>query len=255
MSSYLLTDVSVRRCEPLVKKHHYSGRMPSAVQLCYGISSDTQLVACCIFSNATGRWEADLWELTRLVRLPDLDYPMSALISKALGYIRQNKLTDLIVSFADSEEDHHGGIYQACSWLYSGRRNERLDGFNVDGKFLPARTANAVHGTSSVKGLVAKLKKSGKAAEVTPHVDTGKHCYWKALTKDGMRKALAVGLRSVPYPKPMLTGDTTENVQKVAGHVGKGVVKVGVKPAEKVKPSQDVLSMLKDKGAINNPRR
>ena len=252
MSSYLLTDVSVRRCEPLVKKYHYSRRMPSAVQLCYGVSSGTELVACCIFSNATGRWETDMWELTRLVRTPDLRYQLSALISKALGHIRHAGLTDLIVSFADSEEDHHGGIYQACSWMYSGRRDERLDGFNVDGKFLPARTANAVHGTSSAKKLVDKLKSSGKAGHVVPHVDTGKHCYWKALTKDGMKKALAVGLRSLPYPKPMLTDDKAENVTKVAGHIGKGVVQLnGQTDKKKTGPDKDVLSMLKSKGAVN----
>lgn len=210
-------------CEGLISTHHYSHRMPSAVQLCFGdvdYGPPKVVKACVMFSNATGRWEEPLWELTRLVRLPEYDTPLTKLISKSLGHIRQHRLESLLISFADGEEDHHGGIYQACSWLYAGMRGERLDGFNIDGKFTPARTCNATYGTSSEEGLKAKLPNQ----VVESHFDLGKHLYWKALTKDGLKKAIRLGLSSKPYPRPMLAADRAENKFMEAGHRGKGVV-------------------------------
>lgn len=221
-------EIDGRACRELVESCHYSKRMPSVVKFCladvdYG--PPRRLFACCMFSNAIGRWEIpDLWELSRLVRMPGYDVPMTKLIAEALAKIRKSKATDLIVSFADAEEDHHGGVYQAASWIYDGMRHARLDGFNVDGVFVPARTCVAKWGTSSEVDLPKRLP--NKAVE--PHFDLGKHCYWKALTKEGMRKAVRCGLSSRPYPKPMLaesfSGNGSDRNYGVAGHLRKGVV-------------------------------
>lgn len=226
-------DVTLLDCEPLIKKFHYSHRVPSAVKLCYAemiVGPPRKVLACCTFSIATGRWEEELWELTRLVCVPTYTQPLTRLISKALGHIRQHRLMDLLVSFADAQEDHHGGIYQACSWVYDGMRGDRLDGFNIDGEFVPARTCNALYGTSSEVELPKKLK--GKTVE--PHYDSGKHCYWKALSKEGMRKALRMGLKSQPYPKPMLS-DGTQTNYAVDEQQRKGLVKLPGITAPKIK--------------------
>jgi len=54
-----------------------------------------------------------------------------------------------------------------------------------------------------------KERLPGRAIE--PHFDNGKHCYWKALSKDGMKRAVENGLKSYRYPKPMLDrGDTAD---------------------------------------------
>jgi hypothetical protein len=92
----------------------------------------------------------------------------------------------------------------------------RLDGFNIDGQFVPARTCNHRYGTSSVEALM------GNGGEA--HYDAGKHLYWKALTKAGMQMAVNMGLRSLPYPKPMLLGG--ENTKLKAGHNRKGVIEL-----------------------------
>lgn len=209
-------------CKPLVLRHHYSRRVPANIQLCYGdldYGPPRRVLACSVFSIPASRWEVPIWELTRLVRLPEYQLPLTKLIGSALGHIRKQRLIDLIVSFADSEEDHHGGIYQACSWIYHGWRGDRLDGFNIDGVFAPARTLNSVYGTSSETELPKLLP--GKVVE--PHYDSGKHLYWKALTKAGMQKAISIGLGSRPYPKPMLIGGAPENYG-VSEAVRKGVV-------------------------------
>lgn len=219
-----IRQITLTSCEELVLKYHYSKRMPSAVKLCVGevdYGPPRKTLSCCIFSLATGRWPEELWELTRLVRLPSHTTPMTKVISKGIGIIRQTKEIDLVVSFADAEEDHHGGVYQASSWVYDGLRSDRLDGFNIDGQFVPARTCNALHGTSSVEGLKKKLPGS----VVEPHFDSGKHCYWKAISKEGMQKAVRLGLQSRSYPKPMLMNDAPANLA-IVPIMRKGVIQV-----------------------------
>lgn len=197
-------EVSLSSCTSLVQTQHYLQRVPGAVKLCYAAShaSPFKILACCIFSQLTGRLVVEeAWEVTRLVRLPECGAPLTRLLGKAVGYLRGNhKEVTLLLSFADSEEGHHGGVYQACSWVYDGMREERLDGFNIDGVFVAARTCNSTYGTSSVEGLQRKLK----GRRVVPHYDSGKHCYWKALSKNGMHKAVEIGLRSAYYPKPLI---------------------------------------------------
>lgn len=219
-----IRQISLTACKDIITKEHYSHRLPSAVKLCFGevdYGPPRRTLACCVFSLATGRWPEEVWELTRLVRLAEYEVPLTKIVSRCLGQIRQTKEIDLVLSFADAEEDHHGGVYQACSWVYDGIRSDRLDGFNIDGQFTPARTCNANHGTSSVEGLKRVLPD----CVIEPHFDSGKHCYWKALSKEGMAKAIRLGLRSRPYPKPMLANGSERNLL-VAPQLRKGVIQL-----------------------------
>lgn len=215
-------EVSITTCQELITTHHYSHRMPAKnTFFCYAdveYGPPKVIHACCTFSLAGGRWEEEIWELTRLVRTPEYPLPLSRLISKALGEIRQRKLTDFILSLADIEEDHHGGIYQSCSWYYDGLRGNRLDGFNIDGRFYTARFCNFKWGTSSE----VELPKLLPGKEVLPHYDSGKHCYWKPLSKDGLKRALRLGFQSLPYPKPLLVNGSNRGT--LPGHMGKGQV-------------------------------
>ena len=92
-----------------------------------------------------------------------------------------------------------GKAFRAVDW-----RDGRV--ILVDQTRLPAeevylelsdwREVGAAIKTMQVRGAPA----IGIAAE--PHFDTGKHVYWRALTKTGRRQAEALGLRSCAYPKP-----------------------------------------------------
>lgn len=205
MANDLYRKVSDRACKKLVLENHYIHSMPSSIKLCYALMSSADppnhVVACCIFSTPVGRWEVPgIWELTRLVRQDDVSEPLTKLISMSVKYTRKVKSVKLLISFADREEDHHGGIYQASSWIYSGMAKGRLDGFNIDGIFVPARTCNSRYGTSSVNLLISRLPNS----VVVPHFDQGKYIYWKPLNKEGMSIAVRMGLKSIAYPKPMI---------------------------------------------------
>ena len=135
-------------------------------------------------------------ELIRLVRTPECDAPLSGLVSETTRWVRRLKVCDLVVSFADATVGHHGGIYQAASWIYHGQRERRMDGVVIGGKFVPGRMANNAYGTRSP----AKLNERG--IDAVPHYDDGKHLYWRALNRSGRQKAKRLGLLSMPYPKP-----------------------------------------------------
>ena len=189
----------------LVRKHHYSKRWPGIVQVVGtwhedgGLFGDRgECVAACVFGLPPARWRADLWELSRLVRAPHVTEPLTGLIGATCDHIRRRKLMDLLVSYADATQKHHGGIYQAASWNYHAQRPNDIDGLFVDGRFIPARSCNTLWGTNSIERLRSLMP--GKVIE--PHYAEGKHLYWRALSKSGERKAVALGLARTPYPKP-----------------------------------------------------
>ena len=124
---------------------------------------------------------------------------LTKLISQATKQLNREKKFNLLVSFADSTQGHHGGIYQACSWNFHTLRKSRLDGFIINGTFVAARTCNHRYNTSGLK-LVKILEDKGMTC--VPHYDNGKYLYWKALDKNGEDKAKRLNLTKSEYPKP-----------------------------------------------------
>lgn len=200
--------------DALVIDFHYSARPPASVQQVVTWHEDGGLfggdgpaVAACYFSIPPTRWSEEVFELSRLVRRPDCEKPLTGLISEACTLVK--KKIDLVVSFADKTQNHHGGIYQAASWNYAGARERACDGVMIAGVFHPGRSCNSVWGTRSPEKLALILKQP-----VEPHYDEGKHCYWRALKPSGKMKAKRLGLAALPYPKPDIACERIENAQR-----------------------------------------
>lgn len=195
--------------ECLVIRHHYSKRAPGSIQQVVTwhadgglFGDDGEAVAACFFSSPPTRWSEPVWELSRLVRTPECTIQLSGLIAQACK-LAKGKI-DLLVSFADKTQGHHGGIYQACSWNYDGCRDRACDGVIISGKFFPGRSCNATWGTRSPTKLAEIL-----GVEVLPHFDEGKHLYWRSLERSGELKAHRLGLKKLAYPKPKLVDGVT----------------------------------------------
>ncbi len=189
----------------LVQAFHYSRRMPANIQLVvtwhnagglFGDGQDGEAIAACIFSIPPTRWAEPVIELSRLVRRENVDCSLTGLIATACKLAKAQG-HHLLVSFADWTQKHHGGIYQAASWHYSGLRERRMDGVIWNGAFIPGRSCNSRWGTRAPSKLAERL-----SGTVEPHYDEGKHCYWRAISKEGGRRAKRLGLECLPYPKP-----------------------------------------------------
>ena len=193
----------------LVLKHHYSRRWPRRVVLAVtahesgGLFGDRgRAVAACVFGVPATIWKEPVIELQRLVRLPRLVFPMSSLIASAATEMRQiyarKAINDLLVSYADPDHGHHGGVYQSSSWRYAGEKGHKVSAIRVDGEEMHPRTAYGRFGTWSP----AKLRRRFQSVELV--LGAKKHLYWRALNRRGKAKAKRLGLKSLPYPKPGL---------------------------------------------------
>jgi hypothetical protein len=95
----------------------------------------------------------------------------------------------LVISYADPQQGHHGGIYQAGNWVYVGTSIPQQHVI-VNGKAMHKRSAAAKFGT--IKGLLK--------SEVQ-----WKHKYLMPLDS-AMRKQIESLSR--PYPKRVTSADS-----------------------------------------------
>jgi hypothetical protein len=137
---------------------HYSGCVPAGKMVRIGVWEDDKFVGVVLFSRGAnyrigspyGLLQTEVCELTR-VALRGHQVPVSRILAIAMRLLRKHSPgLRLIVSYADPEQDHHGGIYQAGNWIYTGRSQA---GCNViyAGKVMHKRSAHSLFGT--IKGL------------------------------------------------------------------------------------------------------
>jgi len=183
----------------LVEAYHYSGKAVKHARVCAAAYLSDVMVSACFFSMPAARWKEEVIELVRLVRFPGADdVSMTKLISVGAKECKIRGF-DLLISYADTAEGHHGGVYQASSWKYAGvRGGGATEAFLINGERVHRRTCVHRWGTSSFPGLKALLPD----ASIVPVKDQGKHLYWRALNKIGDRKAARLNLQTRPYPKP-----------------------------------------------------
>ena len=185
----------------LVVRHHYSGTFhPVFVLMGTAHLWSGECVAACCFRTPPARWSYPVLELARLVRKPDIKIPLTWLISKTVRAVSCAGAYDLLISNADRTHGHHGGVYQSASWFYSGLKERQNDGVIVDGKLIAGRACNNMFGTRSV----TKLRALFPSRSFEAHFDEGKHLYWRALSAKAVEAAGTLGLKKLPYPKPII---------------------------------------------------
>ena len=120
---------------------HYSGRKP-VISRAFGWYLGGQLKAVCTFGKPASptlckgicgaNYAHNVYELNRLCRTDDLTEPLSAFVSACLRRLRADNW--IVVSFSDTAMNHHGYIYQACNFMYTGCTKERTDKYVPNGK-------------------------------------------------------------------------------------------------------------------------
>lgn len=120
---------------------HYSGRKPS-ITYAFGWIINDQLVAVCTFGKPASpylcsgvcgeEYKDKVYELNRLCRIEQLKNPISQFVG---GCLRELSSQDLIiVSYSDTAMNHHGYIYQACNFIYTGMNKKRTDKYTEGNK-------------------------------------------------------------------------------------------------------------------------
>ena len=137
--------------------------------------------------------QTQICELVR-VALRRHRWPVSRMLAIAVRMVkRASPGLRLIVSFADTKQGHHGGIYQAAGWTYAGASGQRR--LRVHGRIVHPRSMGSRYGVGGQS--IAWLQRN-----VDPHAedirDPDKHRYLMPLDAD-MRRQIAT--LAQPYPK------------------------------------------------------
>jgi hypothetical protein len=196
-----------------VEHWHYSKTMPVSKSAKIGVWENGKFIGIVIYAlganphlgSPYGLKQFEAAELVR-VALTKHKTPVSRILSIAQAFLKQQSPgLRLLVSYADTEQGHHGGIYQASGWIYRGTTPAKVD-FICNGKKLQRRAY-----TGKNFGNVKMQLPPGTKKMASPH----KHCYLMPLD-DEMRKQIEP-LRK-PYPKRVRSVDSDTS----ANHAEKG---------------------------------
>lgn len=198
-----------------VEHWHYSRTMPVSKSARLGVWEHGKFIGAIVFALGAsanlgtpyGLKGTQCCELVR-VALTAHENAVSKMLSIAMKMIhRQSPGLRLIVSFADTYHDHHGGIYQAGNWVYAGRTTSSAMVKLLDGSLVDPRRFNG-HGNKNAKWgkQPQKAMPAGAVVIKTPP----KHRYLYPLD-NAMREQIKPLAK--PYPKRAASIDSD-----AAGH-------------------------------------
>jgi len=120
-------------CAPYILDIHYARRWPS-ISYAYGLKRNGKLVGVVTYgtppsaplrNGVAGKENSGkILELNRLCLRNNLKNEASRLVAGSIKKLPKGKI---IVSFADTEQDHTGTVYQACNFTYHGLSAKRTD--------------------------------------------------------------------------------------------------------------------------------
>lgn len=130
--------ITRKECEPFIIGIHYAKRWPS-ISYAFGLFDCDNLIGVVTYGTppsatlkrgiAGDQFKDRVLELNRLCLLNNKKNEASFLVAKSLKMLPES----IIVSFADTDQDHKGIVYQACNFTYHGLSAKRTD-WKVKGK-------------------------------------------------------------------------------------------------------------------------
>ena len=135
----IVKEITYKEAVDFLLPKHYSGRIPS-VHKAFGWFKDGELKAVITYGKPASpslcrgicgdEYKDIVWELNRMCRTEDLTEPLSKFVSETLKLMKPS----IIVSYSDTAMNHHGYVYQACNFIYTGFTKERTDKWTSSGK-------------------------------------------------------------------------------------------------------------------------
>jgi len=131
-----------KEVEPWLLNKHYAHSIP-CLQFTFGLFDKGALEGVCCFGNPANKGNSKLgdYDQIELVRL----VVNEGLFNNTLSYFVSQCLKQLpkplsIISYADSSQGHHGYIYQATNWYYTGKSTCVSCWVDKEGKFIHNRS-------------------------------------------------------------------------------------------------------------------
>ena len=214
MSSSSKSDLRVNWATHAAAKYacetwHYSKTLPSPMQkrVAVGAWEDGSFVGVVVFGHGAnpsigkpyGLTVNQCVELTRVALKKGHKAPVSRIVRFALKFLHTaNPGLRLVVSYADTGQGHHGGIYQAGNWAYVGISP------GVSQLWYKGRAWHA----KALRTSYPNLKASDPAVKKLPASD--KHKYLMPLDAEMRAKILPLAQPYPKRPKQATPGTTSE---------------------------------------------
>ena len=183
---------------------HYAHRIPQ-ISFAYGLYKNNILEGICTFGSPCRMlnngyscfkegFSIDLYELNRLCINEGLEKNvLSFFVSQSLSLMPK---PCCLVSYADGNVNHHGFIYQATNWIYTGITAKETIYINTkNGKILHPRTVVSLFGSREKDNLPDYIKLLTESY--------GKYRYFQFLGSKKQVKDMKVNFiyPILPYPK------------------------------------------------------
>lgn len=181
---------------------HYSKVIPVGKLVKVGAWENDKYIGCVIFGRGANNNMLKPFGLTadegcELVRvaLNKHQSPVSRILALSIKFLKkQSPELKLVVSYADADQEHHGGIYQATNWIYDGLKNANTMGaFIIKGKKTHPKSVHS----KGIKQNINAVKKH-LDPNATIFITKGKHRYLMPLDNEIKKQ---IQLLAKPYPK------------------------------------------------------
>jgi hypothetical protein len=204
-NKYEVSTIHREEAIPWLLGKHYAHRKPSITHS-FGLylydSGDMILCGVCTYGQQANYIEMKAWEPFKLLELNRLvvndGLPKNVLSYFVSQTIKQLPKPVVLISYSDFDMGHHGYIYQATNWCYTGIGGK---GDNVyimeNGKECHQRTIDIGDGGEYKKELIKKgaivgsRKTSGK----------GRYYYFNGSKTEKKRMRNILRYKKLPYPK------------------------------------------------------
>ena len=197
--------VSRAECEPFILGIHYAKRWPS-VSYAFGLFEGNELIGVVTYGTppsaplrvgAAGKEYAQyILELNRLCLKYNRKNEASFLVASSLKKLPNS----IVISFADTEQNHKGFVYQACNFMYCGLSAKRTD-WKVKGKeHLHGQTiADEFRGVKD--RAKAMREKYGDDFYLSPRPRKHRYIFISGEKSFKKKAAAAIAYKQEPYPK------------------------------------------------------
>ena len=191
------------------KNWHYSKSIPVPPLVKIGVWENDKFIGVVVFSRGASSNLLNPYklkttegcELTRVALCKHIS-PVSKILSLSIKFLKKsNPKLKLIISFADTNEGHHGGIYQATNWIYAGMTAPTTKYVDKTGREWHSRQVSE-KGYNIQQGNIRKTIKPSECKKIKQH---GKHRYLMPL--DEMIRKQIQSLAK-PYPKRAQSKDS-----------------------------------------------
>ena len=149
--------------KPFILDIHYAKRMPS-ITYAYGLFENNKLIGIVSYGSppspslcsgiAGKRYKHLVLELNRLILKENKKNQASILIGASFKLLPKPRI---VVSYADTEQEHIGVVYQATNFLYTGLSDKRTE-WRLRGSNLHSKTVCETYSLEERKSNTQKFE-------------------------------------------------------------------------------------------------